>query len=81
MPREDGPAHPADTSRTKRGTGWKADPGQKQDWFLRCLQGGRAHPLAAWGFSSLVSTPLATLAQPPTLVPPVSLTPLVLLPQ
>jgi hypothetical protein len=26
----------------------KADPRQKQDWFLKCLRGGGAHPLAAW---------------------------------
>ena len=25
----------------------KADPRRQQDWFLKCLQGGRAHPLAA----------------------------------
>jgi hypothetical protein len=24
----------------------KAGPRQQQDWFLMCLQGGRAHPLA-----------------------------------
>jgi hypothetical protein len=27
-----------------------ADPTRQQDWFLKCLQGGRVHPLAAlWG--------------------------------
>jgi hypothetical protein len=27
----------------------KADPRLQQDWLLRCLQGGRARPLAACG--------------------------------
>ena len=26
-----------------------ADPRQKHDWFSKCLQGGRAHPLAVCG--------------------------------
>jgi hypothetical protein len=30
----------------------KADPRQKQDWILKCLQGGRAHPLAARGVAN-----------------------------
>ena len=32
----------------------KADPRQKQDWFLRCLKGGEAHPLAACGLATLL---------------------------
>jgi hypothetical protein len=31
----------------------KADPRQQQDWFLKGLQGGRVHPLAARGVATL----------------------------
>ena len=36
----------------------KADPRQQQDWILKCLQGGRVHPLAACGVAALCSSPL-----------------------
>jgi hypothetical protein len=31
----------------------KADPRRTQDWFLKCLQGGRVHPLAVFGLATL----------------------------
>jgi hypothetical protein len=30
---------------------------QQQDWILKCLQGGRAHPLAACGVAVLCCSP------------------------
>ena len=33
----------------------KADPRRKQDWKLKCVQGGRDHPLAACGVATLCS--------------------------
>ena len=44
----------------------KADPRQQQDWFLECLQGGRAHPLAASGVATLCCSP-PTLLETETL--------------
>jgi hypothetical protein len=44
----------------------KAEPRQQQDWVLKCLQGGRAHPLAACG--------VATLCCPPPALEPVAAT-------
>jgi hypothetical protein len=35
----------------------KADPRRQQDRFLKCLQCGRAHPLAACGVATLCSSP------------------------
>jgi hypothetical protein len=35
----------------------KADPRPQQDWILKCLQGGRAHSLAACGVVSLCYPP------------------------
>jgi hypothetical protein len=32
-----------------------ADPRQPQDWFLKCLQGGRARPLAVCGVATLAT--------------------------
>ena len=39
----------------------KAAPGQQQEWFLECLQGGRAYPLAAWWVAPLSGSPPALL--------------------
>jgi hypothetical protein len=30
------------------------EPRQQQDWILMCLQGGRNHPLTAWGGDTLL---------------------------
>jgi hypothetical protein len=35
---------------------------QKQDWILKCLQGGRAHPLTVCGVATLCCSPPALLA-------------------
>ena len=35
----------------------KADPGQQQDWILKCLQDGRAHLLAACAVATLCCLP------------------------
>jgi hypothetical protein len=35
----------------------KADPRQQQDWILKCLQGGRTHPLAAFWVATLYCSP------------------------
>ena len=43
---------------------WKAAKGKerhRQDWFLKCLQGGRAHPLAVCGVATLCCSPPASL--------------------
>jgi hypothetical protein len=37
----------------------KAEPRKTQDWVLKCLQGGRAHPLAACGMATLYCSPPA----------------------
>jgi hypothetical protein len=42
----------------------KADPRQQHDWILKCLQGGRAHPLAACGVATLCSSPPWLLLEP-----------------
>jgi hypothetical protein len=39
----------------------KQGPRQTQNWFLKCLQGGRAHPLAACGVATLCCSPPALL--------------------
>ena len=39
----------------------KAEPRQQQDWILKCVQGGRAHPLAACGVATLCCSPPAML--------------------
>ena len=31
----------------------RMNQGQQQDWFLKCLQGGRTHALAACGMATL----------------------------
>jgi hypothetical protein len=41
----------------------KADPRQKQDWVLECLQGGRARPLAACGVATLCCSPAQDCAR------------------
>jgi hypothetical protein len=38
--------------RTFLSTTSKASPRQQQDWFLKCLQGGIAHPLAVCGLET-----------------------------
>jgi hypothetical protein len=40
-------------SKVWKAASLKADPRQQQDWFLKSLQGGRAHPLAACGVATL----------------------------
>jgi hypothetical protein len=56
---------PLALSLTRRRCGFgkpsKADPREQQDWILRCVQGGRAHPLAACGVGTLCSSPPALL--------------------
>ena len=39
----------------------KAEPRQQQDWILKRVQGGRAHPLAACGVATLCCSPPAML--------------------
>jgi hypothetical protein len=45
------------SARVWKAASSKADPTQKQDWILKCLQGGRAHPLAAWEVATLCFSP------------------------
>jgi hypothetical protein len=48
-------------TRSRAGV-WKADPRRQQhDWFLKCLQGGRAHTLAACGVATICCSPPALL--------------------
>ena len=37
-----------------RGLRRKAEPRRQQDWILKCLQGGRARPLAACGVGDAI---------------------------
>ena len=39
--------------RVRKAATSRAEPRQKQDWILKCPQGGRAHPLAACGVATL----------------------------
>jgi hypothetical protein len=49
----------------------KADPRRQQDWLLRCLQGGRTHPLASpsCGVAVLCYSPPALEPEPHTRKP------------
>ena len=52
-------------ARASRAATSKTDPRQKQDWILKCLQDGRAHPLAARGMALLYCSPVQSFSREP----------------
>jgi hypothetical protein len=51
--------------RVRKAATSKVDPWQQRDWILKCLQGGRVHPLAVlWGGNALQLTRLNETESP-----------------